>query len=486
MSGRLTVLTSKLPTTLGKKFSLDANGQLVKETSGNLSHGYGTVREFDNATELGAILEGIGTDQAIMASLPRDRITAFDLVTKSVLEEHPGALSRSKEHFAFPPEPGIFILDYDPPQKGIAMTRDHLWSVLKSVVPGIGEASVVWWCSGSSYIFDGARELAGLKGQRFYILVNDLSDTDRFGAVLQARLWLAGYGRIEISKSGQNLLRTIADAAMAQPARLDFIGGAVCLPPLEQRRGMPVIISDGGWLDTTKYHLSPKEDAAFAKVVADAKTEAEPESLAAKSAWQEGREKVALLKMIEAGVDPVQARDRVKKSIAMAIVGVLNADFDITLDDGEVVTVGDLLADPDRYDKRMTLDPMEPEYDNSKLVGHLNLKQDSPTLYSHAHGGQTYLLKRQLATLQIVKGGRADLVDGICEVLEVEPDVFVKGGLPVQIRDGKICFLNKAGLLYVLESRIAFTKRNAKGETCREDLPDAIADMLMAQLRVVS
>jgi hypothetical protein len=71
----------------------------------------------------------------------------------------------------------------------------------------------------------------------------------------RAKRWLLvsgwrGRGRVVLSKSGGKLVRDLFDHAMKEPARLDFCGGAICRPPLEQRRGSPVVLSDGGFLDT--------------------------------------------------------------------------------------------------------------------------------------------------------------------------------------------------------------------------------------------
>jgi hypothetical protein len=248
--GKLSLITTSRPATLGKTFRLTASG-LEKKTAGQMVEGSFQVLEFSNAEALAQILTSVGNDQAIMASLPADGRAAGKIVTKAEKPNHPGALSRSKADFNFPAnQPGIIALDYDPPASETPLTRDQLWALLLATVPGLETAGVIWWCSGSSHIYQGEAQIQGLRGQRLYILIQDLADTERFGEVLFKRLWLAGRGRVEISTAGSLLMRSIFDQAMAQVARLDFIGGAVCEPPLEQRRGLPVVLSNGGWLDT--------------------------------------------------------------------------------------------------------------------------------------------------------------------------------------------------------------------------------------------
>lgn len=50
-----------------------------------------------------------------------------------------------------------------------------------------------------------------------------------------AQLYRGSYGYFAISRAGTLLKRTIVDTAVWQPERLDFVGGAVCTPPLKQR-----------------------------------------------------------------------------------------------------------------------------------------------------------------------------------------------------------------------------------------------------------
>ena len=73
----------------------------------------------------------------------------------------------------------------------------------------------------------------------------------RAGQVLFDRLWLAGFGRYEISKSGALLARTVMDATVFQPERLDFCGGAAVGKGLVQRLPEPVLFNgDAPYLDT--------------------------------------------------------------------------------------------------------------------------------------------------------------------------------------------------------------------------------------------
>src|SRR5208337_4054061 len=64
-------------------------------------------------------------------------------------------------------------------------------------------------------------------GFHIYNAVTDASDIPRFGRVLFKRLWLADYGYIAISRAGTFQVRSIIDASIYSPEKLDFVGRPV-------------------------------------------------------------------------------------------------------------------------------------------------------------------------------------------------------------------------------------------------------------------
>lgn len=483
-TGKLTLITTSRPATLGKTFRLTATG-LEKKTAGQMVEGSFQVLEFSNAERLAQILASVGNDQAIMASLPKDSRAAGKIVTKAEKPNHPGALSRTKGDFLLPASlPGVSILDYDPPAGETPLTRDQLWAFLLATVPGLESASVIWWCSGSSFIYQGEAEIQGLRGQRLYILIQDLADTERFGEVMFKRLWLAGHGRIEISTAGSLLMRSIFDQAMAQVARLDFIGGAICEPPLEQRRGLPVVLSNGGWLDTRAAlpDLTAPEQAAYEDLVEAAKLKAAPEAEVIKAKWQADRVPCIVERLVKSGVPTDQAQDRAERTLSSALRGTLLGDFSITIDGGKAVRIGEILDDRAKYHNLLTKDPLEPDYQGGKTCGKLYLFGSSPVLTSRAHGGQTFRLLRQPARLYVQKGSKAQLADQIIEKLNQEPDLYEYGGVLVRVENGAVRHLRKHALMHAIQTRIAFFTTDGKGKDIPADLPSDVADMVLAVL----
>lgn len=483
MNGTLTVFTSEKPTVLGKTFRLGADGALVKDTAGQMVEGTFQVREFEDVEGLRALLASVETNQAISASVPRNGAGAGRIVTKDAKHIHPGALSRTKADFGFAVQPGVMVLDYDPPATGEALGRDALWAVVQQAAPGLNAEGVLWWCSGSSHIFEGETERQGLRGQRLYILVDNTADIPRAFDTLDARLWLAGHGRVEISASGQRLVRGLFDRTMSEDGRLDFIGGAVCRPPLEQRRGTPVVLGAGGFMDSLAMipALSVFERQRADTLKAEALAGAEAAAKAQRERWEAGRVGQETERLVKKGVGLVEARDRAERAIRAATGGLLLGDFPLILDDGAGVTVGDVLDDKAKYHGRLCRDPLEPEYLGDKVCGKLFLYGGEPVLTSRAHGGQNFRLRRQPAAIEVARGRLAELADTVAERLAAEGDVFARGGALVQVQpDGSLRRLTKASVRHLVGVRFALTGRNAKNEPIPADLPGDCADMVLA------
>lgn len=489
MIGTLTLFTSEQPAELAKVFRLDEGGTLQKTTAGHMVVGTYETREVSSAGDLVALLSSAGTNQALSGSTVVDGLaTSGRIASTRLLPTHPGAVTRTKDKFRFRAgAPGVMTFDYDPQAGDTPLTRERIWSLLSDVFPAIVGAGVVWWCSGSSYIYNGDTELQGLRGQRVYVLVADAGDVPRACEVLAARLWLAGYGRIVLSSSGSMMGRHLFDDAMGQVARLDFAGGAICKPPLVQRRGNPVILADGGFLDTRVAFpdLTAAELAKVGGLKQAAKDAIEPERAIVRANWVASRTEVLTTNLVRAGVGVGEARERAQQAARAAVGGVLLGDYTITLEDGQEVTIGHILDNRDRYHGAVTLDPCEPEYCGNKPVGKLYLYGANPTLFSFAHGGSTYRLQRQPARIYSQAGRRAEAVDEILQRLAGEGDIFLYGGVLVRIEGGRLLAIKSAASLsYLIGSRFALFKRAPDGRDIPADLDEATARMCLSALGV--
>jgi hypothetical protein len=86
----------------------------------------------------------------------------------------------------------------------------------------------------------------------------------------------------------------------------------------------------------------------------------------------------------------------------------------------EWVAVQSVLDNSRRYDGTQFADPMEPEHQD-KRPAYANLKRTPPVLYSHFHGGMTYILRRERSKYVTVEKGERQ----IGEFLKLDKDKFV-------------------------------------------------------------
>ena len=226
--------------------------------------------------------------------------------------------------------------------------------------------------------------------------------------------------------------------------------------------------------------LTAEELGKYEALIEDAKQKAEPEARKVREAWKAARMEGAVRRLVSSGVTPEIAAERADRTLSTALGGVLLGDFQLTLDGGEVVTVGDVLDKREKYHGTLTLDPLEPEYLGNKTVGKLFLYGARASLHSFAHGGTTYQLRRQPARLYVQRGSKAGLVDELQGLLRRESDLFIRGGFLVRVVDGRVRVMKRHALMHFIQSRVALYSKDKNGRDIQADLPGDVVDMLIA------
>jgi hypothetical protein len=488
-TAKFSVVTAQRPNKLSKGFALGVNGNLLTSPGGNLVQGTVETRAVASLLEFAEILQTLTPAQALAYGVPTSA-SARILTRKAfaAMGRPADATTRTNDAFQWPDGPGVMMLDYDPRAGADPLDRDELVRLIRTAAPGLANGAMVWWPSASSCIWADDKQLRGIKGQRLYFLVHDATDIPRAGAALVARLWLAGLGHIQISKSGALLERTIVDASVWQSSRLDFAGGAVCGPGLEQRRGAPVIINGNVEIIDTRSvlpDLTPAERDQLAKIKAEARGAAQPEAENIRAAWIAAR--AAEMVAAEKQGDP----EAIKAAEAIARRALerseLSGDFVIHVQTGngiEPVTVGRLLDNRERYHGLLTRDPLEPDYDGGRLVGRLFLMQARPCLYSFAHGGATYRLHRAPARIELVKGHMAEAAAATIDLLRRDPVVYDFGGEIAIADGGRVHPLCEHGLAHHLGTTTQFWKWVQHGDALVQvdaDPPPALLKQILAQ-----
>lgn len=235
----LTRITSS--TRISKGYRLRGAG-LEGVQGGSMFAGTAERIQIDGLDALIQIIERLSDCQALTygtVTVPGDR---HAIVTKS--RQVPGQnIARSREFFAFPDgQEGVLLLDYDPPKDGQPLSAPELHDALVAACPALSECEALVIASASSFIYriSDATEMRGARGWHVLVRVANAADIPAIGAAIDARAWLAGFGRVELSQSGGKLLRGLIDNSVWQPERLSFDGGAACGAGLIQRRPAPV------------------------------------------------------------------------------------------------------------------------------------------------------------------------------------------------------------------------------------------------------
>ncbi len=482
---RLSRFTTVNPARLSKAFLLQ-DGGLVKSPGGNMVNGEVQTMSFESLADFAALLPTLTPAQALAyGTCPHDQAR---IVTAAKVDAAPKGdlptLSRTRDHFRYPDVPGLLMVDYDPPKKTDPLSPEQLREALYGVWPALEHAPHVLRPSASSYIYnnESGECLKGQGGLRVWVLVSDAQDIPRAGAVLFKRLWLAGYGRIDVSRAGSLLLRTLVDDAVWQPERLDFCGGAACTAPLEQRLPDPQTFNANAEpLDTRAAlpDLTEAEEREFQTLVSQARVDARPRASEQHAIWIEDRVKSALagqeLEPIEREKRVAQLRETLQQAARKRI---LLGDFELLPDRGDPVTVGELLDHPEKWHGQRFHDPLEPEYGNDARIAVMNLRNaGKPYLYSHAHGGTRFALHRARHEIQVPAGERVHIVAKALELMRLDGGVFDRGGELVRLDGGgSVHPLGLEGLRFYLDGLARWMKFDGRAKDWRPcDCPESVA-----------
>src|SRR2546427_6527120 len=383
-----TVVTASNQQPLGKRYWLTGTGELETETAVPLASGEVTVEHARSISAFAQRLEGLETHQALLygiASIPRAKLVTQKRLDAVPHDQRGGVIARTREYLQFAQAPGVAMLDFDvsgAPQSllDLVASPDQTRGLLIEAVPDLAAAPIVWRPSSSSYLYDGDREVRGLRGQRGYIAVTRAADIPYLGELLYERLWLLGYGYFAVSASGQLLDRTILDGRVWQPERLDFAAGPTCVPPLERRvPGARIWNGEAPFFDARSAGGLTADETRHIEARRNAERMAkDTEARARRNEWTLARSKAIAA---TTGVPDSVAADIAREA---ADLRILRPDFPLITEDEETVTVAELLAAPGVWHGRRFHDPLEPDYRGDNRIAWANLRPGNgrPYLFS--------------------------------------------------------------------------------------------------------
>jgi hypothetical protein len=401
---------------LTKHISLAPDGSIKADGSACvMSRGAAQLTEVAGVDEFAELLERLRSHQAISLGRMRAGLRSkVRVVTKANLingAAGPNVIARTKNDIVYQPkQQALALLDFDtkemPPDVASELQQlGGFWPALVSVLPGLEKVARVTRPSTSSGLFrsDTGEQLAESGGIHVYIIVLDGADVERFLRALHVRCWLAGLGWLMVSVSGQLLERSIVDRMVGSPERLVFEGAPILKPPLRQKGRRPVAV-DGDVLDTAAACPQPTvaEFSKFRELKEKLAHRLAPEVAKARGAFIDRQSK----RLVKRGVPEQVARQTVLRQCD----GVLLPDVELPFDDEKLAgkTVGDVLANPERYEGETLADPLEGvEY--GRCVARIMRRADRTLwIHSFAHGRTIYDLKYDARAVEAVMRQTAD------------------------------------------------------------------------------
>jgi len=402
--------------TITKHISLDANGNLVKDSSGcSISFGTVNIRRTDGLEGFKKFLEQTKSPhKALIHGVPKwlnekfveilDQIPPQRLITVQAEKDGKPGISRSKDNFGYPSpslSPSVTMFDFDSDFEQQYLTPTEFTEIICRVFPEFSSCGVLIVYSTSSFIYkDDTPLTANNPSYHIYFLVKDGADIKRFSEVLFKRLWLKGYGHIKISKAGAQLVRTIFDIAVFSPERLDFISPAQLGPGLTQKRPDPQLI-DGDVLDTRLLpDLTADEEQEYERLVREAKEKARPAAQKVEDEYVEQQAEILMQNETTGG--RTLSKDQAKKIVRNRKSGRLSRMDILHFDSFGQVSVEEVLKNPQKYDGRTLRDPLEPETGPNKAMFYSNRGSTKPPIiHSFLHGGANYVLSDKKNITQV-------------------------------------------------------------------------------------
>jgi hypothetical protein len=461
MNAKLTKISSISPSRLTKRWTI-IDGKPVKESGGNMSEGFYTVEQVGSLQDFANLIDSLESNQALCYGIPEK--PAGRMMSKMAYKKAGcpnDACTRSKADMQYDSGPGVFFIDYDPPEGTKSLNHTQIWDSICVACPSLKDVGYVTIPSSSSFIKnnDTGEQITSLSGQRIYFFVKSAVEIRRAGDDFIKRLWLAGFGHGEVSKSGAKLKRTLVDGSVWQPNKLDFAAGAECVEPLFQDRGMPVVVP-GRYanLSSDIPELTSEELKRHDEIVSDEMEAIEPQAKAIREAYYLERGK------IEAG--PTATPEHIEKCVATVRRacegGTIGGDLTIiTVQDGKEVPIKvlELLMDKEKWHGVDCLDPIEPEYRGRMVVGKVYLLNGSPRLYTFAHGGRTYKLVKSPEMIEVSQGRIIDVFNQTMEVMRKCNDVFEFGNNLVKVDETGFTELNDHSLVWWMGEHCQYYRR---------------------------
>ena len=391
---RLSVLRNK--TWMGKKFFHGDDGGIKKQSNGLFTDGIVRSLEVPNAAQLANLIAKLKPTDALCLGVHNANSNTVRASTrsKSIRIQDSGiqCIARTKDYFSFNDGPGWLLIDFDDkdlPQKinDRIDANGGIYAVLLQLWPELVNGDFLIRPSSSAGVHLPNTEPAAASGFHMFVRIKHARAIPQTLQALHARCWDNGYGYHLISKSGQQLDRSLIDVSVGSPERLIFTADPILSDGI-LRTPPPVVQQDGAALCTLQ--LPVRSEWSRLRDIDRQRSSAEALRVRAKFMDQQAERLVR-----EFGGTLSNAR----ALVASRVQGRLLRDGDVleTVSAG-VQSVGSILDNIAQGKILACADPIEGRSYNPTAAAILwQYNHKFPVLISHAHGLQTvYQFERYL------------------------------------------------------------------------------------------
>ena len=392
---RLSVLRNK--TWMGKKFFRGDDGGIQKQSNGLFTDGIVRSLEVPNAAQLAKLTAKLKATDALCLGVHNADSNTVRASTrrKSARIQDSGiqCIARTKDHFSFHNGEGWLLIDFDDkdlPQKINERidANGGIYAVLLQLWPELEHGDFLIKPSSSAGVHLPDTEPAAASGFHMFVRIKNARTIPQTLQALHARCWDNGYGYHLISKSGQQLDRSLIEVSVGSPERLIFTADPILSDGI-LRTPPPVLHQDGVVLSALKLPL--RSEWSRKRDIDRQRTSAEALRVRARFMDQQAERQVR-----EFGGTLSHARNVVTSRVQGRVLR--DADVLDTASAG-VQSVGSILDNMAQGKIVACADPIEGRSYNPTAAAILwQSNHKFPVLISHAHGLQTvYQFERFLS-----------------------------------------------------------------------------------------
>ncbi len=381
---KLSILTNSNGV-LNKTIDVDENGKLLKNHPDPMFSG--TIQHRDiSLSELRNGLSKLNGNHALVHGVVRGSEDKGKHIVVPVKEHNTnpenGKVSRSLDCIEYKGK-HLAMLDHDTDEQcphpyintqalmAILSAEDMQWEE--------AEHCVVQSTSAGLYL-DGEPLTVDDPGYHLYFCASKAERLKEYMTAMFKLTVIAGHGWVKLSSNGAMNIRSCFDGSVFSPERIDFTTTPTLNSDrLSQKRSAPEYFP-GNAIDCSQ--IPEVDEAKYQLIVNALKNDPEIVKRSDELAY---RKATAISKKRNISLE------KARKFITSQIGGDLLPDEIINFQKFGGVSVADVLADLNKYDREPCADPGEPEYGTSKAILYAN-DGVKPIIHSVLHWGKNYFL----------------------------------------------------------------------------------------------